>query len=107
MKCDGSDSIKKLWSFISIVVISCSAWYPNLNKSQKAKLQTLQNKCIRFCMNLNDRACIGLNDLRESTSLPSMTVSNKVSVQQLFNFFNNKSPSHVNDVSNVRVDKEL
>ena len=25
---------------------ACSAWYPNLNKSLKKKLQTLQNKCI-------------------------------------------------------------
>ena len=25
---------------------ACLAWYPNLNKSLKKKLQTLQNKCI-------------------------------------------------------------
>ena len=33
---------------------ACSAWYPNLNKSLKKKLQTLQSKCIRFCLNLNN-----------------------------------------------------
>ena len=27
---------------------ACSAWYPNLNKRLKSKLQILQNKCIRF-----------------------------------------------------------
>ena len=32
---------------------ACSAWYPNLNKRLKSKLQILQNKCIRFCLNLN------------------------------------------------------
>ena len=30
-----------------------SALYPNLNKILKAKLKTLQNKCIHFCFNLN------------------------------------------------------
>ena len=35
---------------------ACSAWYPNLNKRLKSKLQIIQNKCIRFCLNLNNRA---------------------------------------------------
>ena len=26
----------------------CSAWYPNLSKKLKNRIQTLQNKCIRF-----------------------------------------------------------
>ena len=30
---------------------ACSAWYPNLNNRLKLKLQILQNKCIRFCLN--------------------------------------------------------
>ena len=29
---------------------ACSVWYPNLNKKFKTKLQTLQNKCVRFCL---------------------------------------------------------
>ena len=40
----------------------CSPWYPNLNKSLKKKLQTLQNKCIHFCLNLNNRDYIGLTE---------------------------------------------
>ena len=27
---------------------ACAAWYPNLNKKYKNKLQVLRNKCIRF-----------------------------------------------------------
>ena len=31
-----------------------SAWYPNLNnKKWKSKLQTIQNKCIRYCLQLH------------------------------------------------------
>ena len=32
---------------------ACSAWYPNLSKKLKNRIQTLQNKCIRFCLKLN------------------------------------------------------
>ena len=28
---------------------ACSAGYPNLSKKLKSRIQTLQNKCIRFC----------------------------------------------------------
>ena len=32
---------------------ACTAWYPNLSKKLKNKIQTLQNKCIRFCLQLD------------------------------------------------------
>ena len=35
-----------------------SAWYPNLNKKLKSKLQIAQNKCIRFCLYLENREYI-------------------------------------------------
>ena len=31
---------------------TCSTWYPNLNKKFKTKLQTIQNNCIRFHLQL-------------------------------------------------------
>ena len=34
---------------------ACVAWYPNLNKNYKNKIQVLQNKCIRFCLQLDNR----------------------------------------------------
>ena len=34
---------------------ACSAWYPNLNKKYKKKLQIAQNKCMRFCLFLENR----------------------------------------------------
>ena len=33
----------------------CSVWYPNLNKKFKTKLQTLRNKCVRFCLQLDKK----------------------------------------------------
>ena len=29
---------------------ACSAWYPSLTKKLKNRVQTSQNKCIRFCL---------------------------------------------------------
>ena len=30
-----------------------SAWYPNLSKKLKHRIQTPQNKCMRFCLQLD------------------------------------------------------
>ena len=39
-----------------------SAWYPNLNKKFKGNLQTVQNKCIRNCFQLDNRSHIEKKD---------------------------------------------
>ena len=49
---------------------ACSAWYPNLNKRLKPKLQILQNKCIRFCLNLNNRVHIGQKNSNKLVGCP-------------------------------------
>ena len=36
-----------------------AAWYPTLNKKYRNKLKALQNKCIRFCFQLDNRDHIG------------------------------------------------
>ena len=37
---------------------ACKAWYSNLNKNLRRRLQAAQNKCIRFCLKLGDRKSI-------------------------------------------------
>ena len=32
---------------------ACSAWYPNLTKKLKHRIQTTQNKCMSFCLQLD------------------------------------------------------
>ena len=41
------------------------AWYPNLSKKLKNKIQTSQNKCVRFCLNLNKMAHISQNEFEK------------------------------------------
>ena len=48
---------------------TCSALYPNLNKKFKSKLQTIQNKCIRYCLQLYDRNHIGMKDFEKTNWL--------------------------------------
>ena len=33
----------------------CTAWHPNINAKTKNKLQIMQNKIIRFCLNIKLR----------------------------------------------------
>ena len=39
---------------------ACSAFCANLNKKFKRKLQTFRNKCIRYCLQLDNRSHIGM-----------------------------------------------
>ena len=49
---------------------ACSVWYPNLNKKFKTKLQTLQNKCVRFCFQLDNRGHTGMTEFTNINWLP-------------------------------------
>ena len=40
----------------------CSSRYPNLIKKFKSKLQTIQSKCMRYCLQLDNRSQIGMKD---------------------------------------------
>ena len=31
----------------------CSDWYPDLSEKLKNRIQTIQSKCMRFCLQLN------------------------------------------------------
>ena len=73
----------------------CSAY---LNKSLKKKLQTLQNKCICFCLNLNNRDHIGLTEFEKINWLPINNCFEQCISSTTFNFFNNRSPAYMNDV---------
>ena len=49
---------------------ACLAWYPNLNKRLKSKSQILQNKCIQFCLNLNNWGDIRRNEFEKINWVP-------------------------------------
>ena len=47
-----------------------SAWYPNLGKGLKKKLQIAQNKCVRYCLYLGNREGIRYRHFKEMNWLP-------------------------------------
>ena len=47
-----------------------ATWYPNLTKTLSIKLQRAQNKCIRFCLNLDNRAHLDKKEFKDINWLP-------------------------------------
>ena len=49
---------------------ACNAWYPNLNRNLKTRLEAAQNKCIRFCLKLGDGKSITVKEFEKINWLP-------------------------------------
>ena len=77
---------------------ACSTWYPKLNKRLKSRLQILQNKCIRFCLSLNNRAQIGRNEFEQINWMPVNDRFKQIISSMSLKFCNNTSPPYMNDV---------
>ena len=77
---------------------ACSGWYPNLNKRLKSILQILQNKCIRFCLNLNNWVHIGRNEFEQINWLPVNDRFKQIISSMSFKFCNDTCPPYMSDV---------
>ena len=75
-----------------------SAWYTNLNKGYKDKLNIIQNKCIRFCLMKDSRSHIGYDEYVSINWLPVENRSNQIICSMIYKFFNKKSPLFMHDV---------
>ena len=49
---------------------ACSAWYSNISKKLRNRIQTLQNKCIRFCLQLDKMSRISQKELETINWFP-------------------------------------
>ena len=77
---------------------ACSAWYPNLNKELKKKLQTAQNKCIRFCLLLGNREHLESKHLKKINWLNVNDRFKQCLSAFVFKFFNKICPSYMSDI---------
>ena len=77
---------------------ACSAWYPFLSKKYKTRLQTLQNKCMRFCLHLDSRAHIGYREFKEMKWLPVNDRFHQCIGTAAFKFLKGKSPAYMDDL---------
>ena len=77
---------------------ACSVWYPNLNKKVKTKLQTLQNKCVRFCLQLDNKTHAGITEFKQINWLPVNYRFGHSLAANVFKFFDDKCPLYMKDV---------
>ena len=77
---------------------ACTAWYPNLSKKLKDKLQVTQNKCIRFCLKLQSREHISNEHFHKLNWLPINQRFQQCVTSTAFKFVQNKCPAYMNEV---------
>ena len=73
---------------------ACLAWYTNLNKKLKRKVQTCQNKCIRFCLNMGNRDHIGAQEFKKINWLPTKERFEQCLLVNIYKFFNKIAPKY-------------
>ena len=74
------------------------AWYPNINKKLKIRLQAAQNKCIRFCLKLNDRSSIKSKDFEKINWLPIHERISQCSLISIYKFFAKNCPNYFDEI---------
>ena len=75
----------------------CSIWYNSLTQAFKNKLQTTQNKILRFVLNLDSRTHIGFDHFRYLNWLPVEKRVQHLMLCHMFKVRNNEAPGYMND----------
>ena len=77
---------------------ACAAWYQNFNKKYKNKLHVLQNKCIRFCLQLDNREQIGIEHFDKINWLPIDQRFKQCLYTSILKFFSDMYPQYMNEI---------
>ena len=77
---------------------ACQAWYPNLTQALSNKIQCAQNKCIRFCLNLENRAHLGKDEFKIINWLPIKERVNQRICLNAYKSFKNSSALYMSDI---------
>ena len=77
---------------------ACPVCYLSLNKRLLKKIKTSQNKCIRYCLNLDYRAHVGIDEFIKINWLPTKErVAQCISVI-IFKFFKKMPPQYMLEI---------
>ena len=71
---------------------------PKLNTKTKKKLQIMQNKCIRFCLQLDKMSTISHKEFKDLNWLPVITRFEQYVISIVFKFINGNCPYYLNEV---------
>ena len=77
---------------------ACSAWYPSLTKKLKNRIQTSQNKCIRFCLQLDKMTHISHKEFETLNWLPVTERFNQSISSNIFKYVNDQCTNDLNEV---------
>ena len=77
---------------------ACNTWYHNLCKKLKNKVQTTQNKCVPFCLNLDKMAHISQNEFEKFNRLPVSDGINQCILSTTFKSVSDMGPNYLNEV---------
>ena len=77
---------------------ACNAWYQNVNKKLNIRLQAAQNKCIRFCLKLNDRYRIKSKDFDKINWLPIHERVSQYFLCSIYKFFAKNCSNHFDEI---------
>ena len=75
----------------------CSSWYSSLNKMQKSRLQIMQNKCIRFILDLGPRSHISSREFKVVNMLPVQDRVRQLKLNHIFKIFHNQCPEYMKE----------
>ena len=79
-------------------VYASSAWYPNFTQTMKNKIQIMQNKCIRYCLQLDNMTHISMNKFETLNWLPVKDSFNQPINSIVFKYFAKQCSSYLNEV---------
>ena len=80
---------------------ACLAWYSNLTQAMKSKVQIMQNKCIRFCLQLRPLDHIGQHHFQRMNWLNVRDRFNQCLCSAVFNFIHNRSPQYMSEIFHI------
>jgi len=74
---------------------SCSSWYSGTSKGLKGRLQTMQNKIVRYMLNAPPRFHIGFNEFKMVGILPVQYRVDQLKFGHMFNIINGSAPEYM------------
>ena len=76
---------------------ACSGWYSNLTQKLKKKLEVMQNKCIRFCLQLNKMSTISHKEFKDLNWLAAINRFEQRVISIVFKSINSNCPYYLNE----------
>ena len=87
---------------------ACAAWFSGISQASKNKLQVLQNKAMRFILNLGPRSHLGTEEFKALNFLPVELQVNKIKLNIMFDIVHGTAPSYLSDaVTPVRQTRKI